>query len=125
MIRLPVSEMPAPPLGKDGWPWTDETPALPRNHAGGGQWPKSCGHASYIKESSRTNGFVPSLFQGYPNLEYIVIDGGSSDDSVDTILKYEAFSFLLGDASRTVSRATPSIGFERSIADKLCVWLNR
>jgi glycosyltransferase involved in cell wall biosynthesis len=29
------------------------------------------------------------LDQGYPNLEYVVIDGGSEDNSVDIIRKYE------------------------------------
>jgi glycosyltransferase involved in cell wall biosynthesis len=29
------------------------------------------------------------LLQGYPDLEYIIIDGGSSDQSVEIIKKYE------------------------------------
>jgi glycosyltransferase involved in cell wall biosynthesis len=38
----------------------------------------------YIEET-----IISIISQGYPNLEYIIIDGGSSDGSVEIIKKYE------------------------------------
>ncbi len=48
------------------------------------------------------------LSQGYPNLQYVIIDGGSTDNSVEIIRKYEkhlTFGFL----RRTAGSRTPSI----------------
>lgn len=56
----------------------------------GSSWPRisivtpSLNQGQFIEETIRS-----VLLQGYPNLEYIVIDGGSNDCSVEIIKKYE------------------------------------
>lgn len=59
------------------------------------------------------------LDQGYPDLEYIVIDGGSKDQSVEVIRRYEhALSYWVSEKDRGQTHALRK-GFERANGDIL------
>ncbi len=85
-----LNELPPPPPGKSGWPWTEESPELTDTLPDGRPWPKitvvtpSFNQGRFLEETIRS-----IVLQRYPNLEYIVIDGGSTDESVEIIRKYE------------------------------------
>ena len=63
------------------------------------------------------------LSQGYPNLEYIVMDGGSTDNSVDVIRKHEhRISYWVSEKDEGQADAIHR-GFERS-SGEILGWVN-
>lgn len=124
-MRCPtLDQLPPPPVGKVGWPWTEETTQLPEMTPDGRLWPKisivtpSYQQGQFIEETIRS-----ILLQGYPNLEYMVIDGGSTDDSIEIIRKYEPFlAFWVSEQDRGQSHALNK-GFKR-VSGEIAGWIN-
>ena len=71
---------------KSGWPWE---PINRIENLSNFDFPKitiitpSLNQGVFIEETIRS-----IIIQGYPNLEYMIFDGGSKDQSVETIKKY-------------------------------------
>jgi glycosyltransferase involved in cell wall biosynthesis len=90
----------------------------------GGEWPRitvvtpSYNQGRFIEETIRS-----ILLQGYPNLEYIVVDGGSSDESVEIIRKYEPWiASWVSERDNGQSDAINK-GFRAATGD-IIAWLN-
>jgi glycosyltransferase involved in cell wall biosynthesis len=63
------------------------------------------------------------LLQGYPNLEYIIIDGGSQDDSAQVIKKYEPGIAYWHSRKDSGQADAINQGMRLATGDILC-WLN-
>ena len=97
---------------------------LPETLPGGRPWPKisvvtpSFNQGCYIAETIES-----VLHQGYPNVEHIIIDGGSSDDTMQVVERYRSqLSHIISEPDRGQSDALNK-GFRLATGDILC-WLN-
>jgi len=94
------------------------------NEAAVAHWPKISlvtpvfNSARYLEAAIRS-----ALSQQYPNLEYIIVDGGSTDGSIDIIRKYESqLGLWMSESDRGMYDAINK-GFARSTGE-LMGWIS-
>ena len=117
--RLIASSLPRAPIVPKGWPW-DRDITIPPPYPSR-SLPRitiitpSFNQGAYIEETIRS-----VLLQGYPNLEYLIIDGGSTDQTVDIIKKYAAWiTYWVSEPDRGQSDA-----INKGLARATGEWVN-
>jgi glycosyltransferase involved in cell wall biosynthesis len=119
-----VSNLPSVSQSLRGWPWQENDSSFQSARSIDKTFPKisvitpSYNQGAYLEQTIRS-----VLLQHYPNLEYIVIDGASTDNSIEIIKKYEPWlSYWISEADRGQSHAINK-GFAGATGQILC-WLN-
>ena len=121
---LNFADFPIVSVENQGWPWTQPSDIPSFLFDEGVPWPKisivtpNYNYGYFLEEAIRS-----VFLQGYPNLEYIVMDGGSTDNSLDIIKKYEPWiTYWESKKDRGQTHALNK-GFEKASGD-IIAWIN-
>src|SRR5262245_7962456 len=124
MLCPKLAELPNPPTGKTGWPWTEESTRLSNRTTEDRAWLRisvvtpSFNQGEFIEETIRS-----ILLQGYPNLEYLIIDGGSTDNTLEIIKKYSSWiSYWVSEPDNGQSDAI-NRGLKKA-SGEFATWIN-
>lgn len=114
----PPQDLPPPDMPGTGWPFVADIPP-----AGGSNQPRisivipSLNQGRYLEAALRS-----VLLQGYPDLELIVMDGGSTDETVRLLRKYERWIAHWTSAADGGQSSAINKGIERSTGE-VCTWI--
>jgi glycosyltransferase involved in cell wall biosynthesis/predicted O-methyltransferase YrrM len=112
--------------GRGRWPYAApaDQRALPETMPGGYPWPRitvvtpSFNQGRYIEET-----ILSVRNQGYPNLEHIIVDGGSSDETMEIVERYrDGLAHIIHEKDEGQSDAINK-GF-RLATGEILTWLN-
>src|SRR5690242_20241098 len=85
-----LNRLPEPASGCVGFPWTSEV--SPEVYSSTVAYPTLSIVTATLNQGPFLEHAIRSvLLQNYPNLEYIVFDGGSTDETVSVLKKYSDF----------------------------------
>ncbi len=124
IVMLPNVGFPSPPDDFHGWPWDITTSNPEKTISDNNKLPRisivtpSYNQGQFIEETIRS-----VLLQGYPHLEYIIIDGGSTDETINIIQKYEKWITFWQSASDAGQADAIAKGFQQA-SGQILAWQN-
>lgn len=120
----PALPLAARPAAAGNWPYAAQGQPLPPRMPDGSPWPR----ISIVTPSFNQGAFIEETIlsvanQGYPNVEHVVIDGGSSDETRAVLARYsDVLAYWESESDRGQSHAINK-GMARATGDIL-TWLN-